>query len=69
MTTGSGSQHHVSFREMFLMYLEFLSSSHTRILGRNIIYLYFPIRAPEVGPVRGSGFGGATEWRKKEIKI
>ena len=67
MATGSGSQCHVSFREMLLMCLEILPSSHTRIPGRNIFITYFPIRVPEVGPLQGSGFGGATSMLKKYV--
>ena len=68
MATGSGSQCHVSFREMLLMCLEILPSSHARIPGRNIFITYFPIRVPEVGPLQGSGFGGATEYNtEKEL--
>ena len=30
--------------------------------GEKYIYHLSPIRVPEVGPLQGSGFGGATDW-------
>ena len=47
MATGSRSQRHVSFRKIFLMcFWKLCFSSHTRILGRNIIYHLLPNSRP-----------------------
>ena len=38
----------------------FVFLTHADLGEKHILITYFSIRVPEVGPLRGSGFGGAT---------
>ena len=59
VATDSKSQCHISFREIFRLYWNLLSS-HTQILGKHKFLLNPKLTLPKVEPLQESGFRAVT---------